>query len=169
MRQYSEAFRSRMLDRMTGARAVSASALSREVGVAQPVLSRSLLQARKVEGMTPSPKKNEKQWTGAEKLRVVMKASTLNETELGALLRREGIHETQLAEWRAAAEGALDNSSRVRSSRPSNEAKRIRELERELNRKEKALAETAALLVLKKKVQAIWGDEDDTTDPRRER
>jgi hypothetical protein len=38
--------------------------------------------------------------------------------------------------------------------------KRIQELERELNRKEKALAEAAALLVLRKKAQAIWGDED---------
>ena len=44
--------------------------------------------------------------------------------------------------------------------------RRVRELERELNRKEKALAEAAALLVLKKKAQAIWGDEDDDTDPR---
>jgi hypothetical protein len=47
--------------------------------------------------------------------------------------------------------------------------KRIKELERELNRKEKALAEAAALLVLKKKVQEIWGDEDDTMDSRSER
>ena len=39
--------------------------------------------------------------------------------------------------------------------------KRIKELERELRRKDKALAETAALLVLKKKAQAIWGDRED--------
>jgi len=38
------------------------------------------------------------------------------------------------------------------------EGQRIRELEAELRRKEKALAETAALLVLKKKAQAIWGE-----------
>ena len=44
------------------------------------------------------------------------------------------------------------------------EAKRVRTLERELRRKEKALAETAALLVLKKKAAAIWGDEDDSTE-----
>ena len=41
------------------------------------------------------------------------------------------------------------------------DAKKIRALEKELQRKDKALAETAALLVLKKKVQEIWGDEDD--------
>jgi transposase len=43
------------------------------------------------------------------------------------------------------------------------EARRVRELEKELRRKDKALAEAAALLVLQKKVQAIWGDADDDT------
>ncbi len=47
--------------------------------------------------------------------------------------------------------------------------KRIRDLEKELRRKDKALAETAALLVLKKKVQQIWGDEDEDTPPGKDR
>ena len=51
----------------------------------------------------------------------------------------------------------------------SPDAQRIRALERELRRKDAALAETAALLVLKKRVQAIWGDADDITDPTSER
>jgi transposase len=50
-----------------------------------------------------------------------------------------------------------------KSKTASEDAKRIKKLERELRRKEKALAEAAALLVLQKKVQAIWGDEDDDT------
>jgi hypothetical protein len=45
------------------------------------------------------------------------------------------------------------------------DARRVRELERELRRKNDALAETAALLVLKKKVLSIWGDADDDTKP----
>lgn len=49
------------------------------------------------------------------------------------------------------------------TKKSTTEAKQIRGLENELRRKDKALAETAALLVLKKKVQAIWGDEDDYT------
>jgi hypothetical protein len=39
--------------------------------------------------------------------------------------------------------------------------RRIKQLEKELQRKEKALAEAAALLVLRKKVQAIWGEQED--------
>jgi len=169
MGEYSAAFRSRMVERMVGPRAVSASALSREVGVAQPVLSRWLLKASIVDGMSASRKTTTKRWTGAEKWRVVLAASQCSQSDLGALLRREGLHETQLASWRAAAEAALAEPSPLARGRAksSPEAKRIQALERELRRKDAALAETAALLVLKKKVLAIWGDADDSTAARR--
>ena len=164
MPQYSPAFKSRMLRRLIGPSAMSANALAQEVGVPQPLLSRWLRKARTVEAMASSKKKT---WTGAEKLRVVIAARGLSETELGALLRREGVHESDLTAWQTAAEAALTD---VRRRAPrSADAQRIHALERELRRKDAALAETAALLVLKKKVQAIWGDGDDTTDPKRAR
>lgn len=81
-------------------------------------------------------------------------AQGLDETALGAFLRREGLHEVQLTEWRAAAEAAL--GSRPVRPGPSPEAERIRDLERELRRKDRALAETAALLVLKKTMTATF-------------
>lgn len=169
--EYSAAFRARMVERMVGPRAVSATALAREVGVAQPVLSRWLVKASTVDGMSPSRKRTAKPWTGAEKWRVVLEASQCTERDLGALLRREGLHEAQVAAWRAAAEAALAEPAKSARGRgkPSVEAQRIQVLERELRRKDAALAETAALLVLKKKVRAIWGDGDDSTDPRNER
>lgn len=118
--------------------------------------------------MTPSRKTTANPWTGAEKWRVVLEASQCKESNLGALLRREGLHETQLAAWRAAAEAALAEPAKpVRArAKPSGEAKRIQVLERELRRKDAALAETAALLVVKKTLLAIWGDEGDATAPR---
>ena len=152
-----------MLRRLIGPSAMSANALAHEVGVGQPLLSRWLRESRNVEGMGSSKKKK---WTGAEKLRVVTEARGLSENELGALLRREGLHAADLAAWQTAAEAALSEGPRPSRSA---DARRIQELERELRRKDAALAETAALLVLKKKVQAIWGDADDITDPRPER
>jgi len=163
MPEYSPAFKSRMLRRLVGPAAMSANALAQEVGVNQPLLSRWLRESRNVEGMSPAKKRK---WTGAEKLRVVIAARGLSEAELGVLLRREGLHAADLAAWQTTAEAALQTGGpRARSA----DAQRIHELERELRRKDAALAETAALLVLKKKVQAIWGDADDTTDPRRAR
>jgi transcriptional regulator with XRE-family HTH domain len=156
-----------MLRRLIGPDAVSANALAQDVGVSQAALSRWLRESRTVEPMTSSKKKR---WTGAEKLRVVIEARGLSETDLGALLRREGLHEAELTAWQAAAEAALSPGRRAASSpEQQRDQRRIHALERELRRKDAALAETAALLVLKKKVQEIWGDEDDATDPRPER
>ena len=81
---------------------------------------------------------------------------------LGEFLRKEGLHSAQIEEWTALAVAALATNKPARR-KVSPEAKRNKELERELRRKEKALAEVAALLVLKKKAQEIWGDEDDDT------
>jgi transposase len=163
--EYSAAFKTRVLQRLVGPHAVSATALAKELGVSQESLSRWLRQARSV-GEMPASKK---QWTGAEKLRVVTAAAGLTGSDLGAFLRREGLHEAQLAAWREAAEAALGAPAARPRPGGSPEAQRIGELERELRRKDRALAETAALLVLKKKVRAIWGDEDDATGPPSER
>lgn len=164
MQPYSTAFKSRMLRRLVGPEAMSANALAQEVGVGQTALSRWLRASRNVGAMAPSSKSTKK-WSGAEKLRLLTEARGLSESELGAWLRREGLHATDLTAWQTAAEAALGETGR--RAPPSAERRRIHALERELRRKDAALAETAALLVLKKKVQEIWGDADDGTDPRR--
>lgn len=106
-------------------------------------------------------------WKPEEKLRVVLDAQGLEGEALGELLRCEGLHEADLVEWRRVVLAALGPTSKVQAG--SGEAKRVRELERELLRKDKALAETAALLVLKKKVHDYWGDEDDITKKETEK
>jgi transposase len=87
-----------------------------------------------------------------------LEANELPEEELGEFLRRRGLHQEHLDEWRQALEDALSRGRNAKS-----ETKRIRELEREVARKDKALAEATALLVLKKKLAVLWGDEDDDT------
>ncbi len=163
---YNEGFKARMIQRMAGPERITASALSKEVGIGQPTLSR-WLRERSLGGMTDEQPKTRRTWTATEKLRVVQEASQLKGDELGELLRREGLHEANLTEWseavNAGALARLAPAKRSRSKR-SPEQKRIDELEKELTRKEKALAEVTALLVLKKKVQEIWGDGGDDTD-----
>jgi transposase len=105
-----------------------------------------------------------------DKVRLVFAAEALAADDLGALLRREGVHDAELGVWRTAvktaAVAALNGSARNAAPARSAERKRILELERELRRKDKALAEAAALLILEKKRQAIWGDVDDDMDTR---
>ncbi len=171
---YSEAFRKRMVEKLVGPHAVSATALSAEVGIPQCTLSRWLREAGTVrrtmsppddDKPAPPPPKRPQDWTAEEKWALVLEAAAVPQAELGAFLRRKGIHEAQLVEWREAAMAGLQRPSRSERKAASLEKAKIQKLERELQRKDKALAEAAALLVLKKKVQAIWGDEDDDTTP----
>jgi transposase len=166
---YNNGFKARMVQRMAGPEGISASALSKDVGVSQSTLSRWLREARTVASMGGTQNKREgkspRHWTPEEKLEVVLEAAGLSDEELGEFLRRKGLHTAQLEEWHRLATEAL-TSAQKRSNKKSPEARRIKDLEKELRRKEKALAEVAALLALKKKAQAIWGDEDDDTARR---
>lgn len=167
MPKYTQRFRLQMVRRMIGPNRISASTLSAEVGVPQPTLSRWLREAGTVEAMhdnepkpnppESAPPRRPQDWSPAEKFRIISEASGLDEQALGALLRREGLHAAQLDEWRDAALSGLKPRPRRRGRTP--QQKRIRKLEAELRRKDKALAETAALLVLQGKVEALWGAE----------
>jgi transposase len=90
----------------------------------------------------------------------VHEARGLQGDALGAWLRQQGLHEADLASWRDQAEQAALAALGGRRQRNA-EQKRVRKLESELKRKDKALAEAAALLMLSKKVQALWGDHED--------
>ncbi len=170
---YTDGFKARMVQRMAGPEGISATTLSKEVSITQPTLSRWLREARTVQPMGgPNNKqqdgaKSPRQWRPEEKLQVVLEASKLTEDELGAFLRRRGLHAAQVEEWRELVTSALSTSKKTRSRKASSESKKIRALEKELDRKDKALAEVTALLVLKKKLEAIWGDEDDDTATKR--
>ena len=93
---------------------------------------------------------------------MVVETAALSEAERGEYCRKRGLYPEQLQAWRRVCEQA--NAGQT-APRPKPEAqadkRRIQELERELRRQEKALAETAALLVLRKKAEAIWGKDED--------
>jgi transposase len=160
-----------MLQKLTSPRGPSVEELAAKVGVAQSTLSRWLREATTLRAVAKDEdertsagpaagSRRPQDWSAEEKLRLVHGAAGLEGSELGALLRREGVHEADLAEWRQHADrGALTalSGSRQRSA----DQKRIRKLESELKRKESALAEAAALLVLSKKARALWGDDED--------
>jgi transposase-like protein len=169
MSRYSSAFKQNMIKKLLSPNGPSASALSQTSGVSQATLSRWLRQAanlalventKEQRPAARQPRRPE-DWPPEERLRMVRETEGLQGSELGAFLRREGLYEATVAEWREQALAAL-GGKRQRSR----EQKRIRQLERDLDRKDKALAETAALLVLAKKARALWGEEDDDTTGR---
>lgn len=184
MQTYSESFKRKMVQRMLVPSGPSASALSKEVGIPQPTLSRwrsefgtmpvmptKKRNRRPPPAPTPTPagrSRRPEDWTALDRLAAVIEAAQLSGDELGAFLRREGLHEETLVAWRSAALEALQPSS-ARARERAGEKKELVSLKRDLARKDRALAETAALLILKKKAAALWGDEDDDTPKENDR
>lgn len=175
MTVYSDTFKKKLIERMLMPNPRPMATLVEETGVPKATLYRwrneATLRAVPTDRSKDKPASSStppQSWRAEEKLEVVLEAAGVAEAELGAFLRRRGLHEAQLVEWRKqvteGAVAALRGTRQAGRKATTAEAKRVHELERELKRKDKALAEAAALLVLKKKAQAIWGDEDDDTD-----
>lgn len=155
-RPYSEAFKQKMVQRLIGKGAKSAAQLAKETGVRQQSLSRWLLEARNLPLVSSSEHGSERAWTVEQKARVLAEGSKLTGEQLSAYLAREGVKLAEFERWRVALEEGAQAS--VATSR------RIRKLERALARKDRALAEAAALLVLKKTVAELYPEEGDDTD-----
>lgn len=141
--------------------------LSAETGIPRSTLSRWKEEAVSPRVpcdallMSTRPDRRPTDWPAAERLRVLTEVASLSEAELGEYLRREGLHTDTLEAWRADALAGLGGLARSKRARSGTTSRRERELERELRRKEKALAEAAALLVLQKKARQLFGEPED--------
>ena len=143
----------------------SVSELVEATGITDVTLYTWRKQARAAGAVVPGDGKQADQWSSQDKFRVVLESAGLNEAELSEYCRRKGLYVEQIKAWRTACEQANGpiRPPKTRHERDEEKAskKRIKQLERELRRKEAALAETAALLVLRKKAEAIWGKDED--------
>ena len=113
--------------------------------------------ARWREGLQSRPARG-RAWTAAARLEAVITSAAMAEADKGAWCREHGVYPAEVDKWRASATAALSEPEEERASPQATrqDRKRIKELERDLLRKDRALAETAALLVLSKKVGAIF-------------
>lgn len=160
MTVYNERFKETMVRRMSGPNPESATALAAEIGVPQSTLSRWLRRYGTVgTGSTPmNAKKRPNSWPAEKKLEALQEYDAVTEEEArGRFLRENGLHTADIERWRQEIVEALKR----KPNRTDPRDQRIKELEKELGRKDKALAETAALLALKKKAHQIWGDDED--------
>lgn len=126
--------------------------------------ARRLAQSRHAEGMTNKDvARRSRDWLPIERLKVVTETAGLEGEELGSYLREHGLHAATVEQWRADALSGLGGGAAPRGKRKV--SRKERALQRELHRKEKALAEVAALLVLQKKLNGLFTDQaDDGSD-----
>lgn len=164
MPRYSEGFREQAVRKLMAPNAMSVAQVSRETGVSEQTLYTWRNRFRNQGKAVPADPSNPENWSGENKLAVVIETAALNEEELAEYCRRKGLFVEQVVRWREAAVAGAETLrplSAAERRELQHERKKSRKLEKELKRKEKALAEAAALLVLQKKAQAIWGDGED--------
>jgi len=161
MPRYSEEFKEKIVQKMMPPNSMSVAQVSRETGISEPTLYTWKNKYQSEGKLVPADLSNPENWKGKDKLAVVIETAALNEHELSEYCRRKGLYAEQVTRWKEGAAAGNDNIERLtKAERRSwqKEKKKSRQLEKALRRKEKALAEAAALLILEKKAQAIWGD-----------
>ena len=174
--KHSQSFKMRAVEKALNRGAgITLNEIIEELGIGRSTLSKWMKDAKnnELENLTGGGilssrnKKKEKRpqdWSLGEQLEIVMACASLDEEKKSEYCRKQGVYPHHVNQWKL--DFASGNSS-IEKVTTRQEMKNLKSenkaLKKELNRKNKALAETAALLVLQKKVKAIWGnDEDDS-------
>lgn len=165
MRRYNETIKADVKRRMSPPARQSVAQISKELGIHLATLY-AWRKAWRLQGeVVPASEKAPETWSTADKFTVVLESSGLNATELGAFCRERGLYPEQVDRWRQAAQDANAISMLTMADqkdlekRHQQDQREIKRLQQELRRKDKALAEAAALLMASKKIQAYWGED----------
>jgi len=154
--RFGQSFKDRAVARLLPPESATLELVSKEAGIVVGTLEKWR------ESIASMPARG-RAWTAPAKLQAVITTAALSEVDKNAWCREHGIYPAELEQWCSSATTALADPQGARASPQAaiKDRKRIKDLERELLRKDRALAETAALLVLSKKVAAIyhWGED----------
>lgn len=144
--------------------APSIATMAQEEGISEATLYNWRQKLRQQGRPVPAPERNSTHWTAETKFAIIVETACMNEAELAEYCRGKGLCPEQVKAWRDTAVSAQDgHQEEQEEQQKTNRAfqKKIKELEREVDRKNKALAEAAALLVLQKKLRALWDEGGD--------
>ena len=163
MSRYSLERKNAVINKFHSDNTLSLSELARQESIPTSTLYNWLKQVNLV-GNAMSKKRNSDNWSAETKLVTVIETASLSEIELSAYCREKGLYPEQLKQWKSEYLQSFDQSkAQAQALRKELQATRQenKTLQREIRRKEKALAEAAALLMLRKKLNAFWEESED--------
>ena len=163
MPRYSEDFKAMALKDLLPPINMTVSEVSLKHGVSNQTLYNWCKTAREQGKPVPGNKKTSDQWPAEARFAVVVETASMNASELSQYCRKKGLYPEQVHAWKAACLSGFEaNEAQARVTKKQARADKaeIKSLKHELRQKEKALAETAALLVLRKKLNALWEEDD---------
>lgn len=161
MRHYSSEIKEAMVAKLCSPKGPSVYKLSQETGISQGSLYNWVQSFGKERRVTKDRRPED--WSPEQKLKAVIETEGLSEEQLGEYLRKYGLHSNNLSEWRQEMlSGFVSKRGRPRKDPELAAAQEENKLlKRDLRRKEKALAEQTALVILQKKAQELWGKDED--------
>lgn len=168
---FSESFKQQAVKKAIGrSPGVTLDSLAEKWGVGRSTVQRWIRESRtKSLIVTDGSQKMKKEkrpedWTMEEKLNMVIACGGMDEEDVSKCCREKGIYPHHIEHWKIEfIEGVSKQNTVLDRAETKKLAHENKELKKALRRKEKALAETAALLVLQKKVDTIWGSDEDSS------
>jgi transposase-like protein len=174
--KYTEGFKIQAVEKaLNRSSEITLPEMANTLGISRSALQRWITQSKNhqletistdIAALVPPMTEKEKRpqdWSLEERLKLIITSDRLSEEESNKLCRTQGVFPHHVKEWKQQfITGTVTSSESKKQATVKSLRNEIRELNKDLNRKNKALAETAALLVLKKKVNAIWGSNEDS-------
>ena len=164
MKHYSKERKDAVIKRMMPPENTPVPVLVEETGISKVTLYDWRKQAIAKGLVVPEDTQNPENWSAEYKFAVVLETAVMNQAELSEYCRKKGLFAEQIAAWKEnCLQGNASAANQSKEEKRQTQLARgeVKQLKRELRRKDKALAETAALLVLRKKMHAIWGEDAD--------
>ena len=166
MAKFSNEFKESLVEKVIGESKRSIRSVANEAKVGVSSLHQWVHDAKAISNhvdLNTSASERSINWSSAKKLQAVIDTASLLDDELNRYCRQQGIYKSQLEQWKIEFMSERDHSAKEMN----NELKMLRsqnkQLQRELQRKEKALAEASALLLLKKNLDQLWSVDEDNS------
>nr|WP_110925921.1 transposase [Bacillus massiliglaciei] len=160
--RYTQERKDEIVKRMMPPQNESVAKLSKEESITEVTLYKWRKEARAAGTATPGNGQTSDKWSSQDKFLIVMETFSMNELELAEYCRKKGLYREQIEAWKSVClHGQAFDQAKQLNVQLKEEQQRAKALEKDLQKKEKALAEAAALILLRKKAQAIWGDDEE--------
>ena len=160
---YSTTLKQSIVAKMLPPSHKSVSQIQQETGIPEGTLKKWRTEIRKKGFAAPAGEQQSERWSTQDKYLIVVETATLSEIELAGYCRKKGLYVEQIKSWQnncMQANGGVAQELALSQKREKVKDKELQQVRKELQRKESALAEAAALLILRKKAAAIWGQPD---------
>lgn len=167
MPRYSDERKAAVVNKLLPPHNRTVASVSAEEGISGVTLYSWLKQCRQQGLPVPGNRNNGDDWSPEAKLAAVIETAPMPEAELSAYCREKGLYPEQIQRWKAGClqgAGMQVESDKAAQKQQREARKTIKKLQAEVRRKDRVLAETTSLLVLSKKLEALYGETPDNED-----